>query len=126
MCLDSRLTLSDSRSPYSYPFNVDADNYPYNVDKNITVLRIEDGDGNPTGMVSWFATHGTSMNNTNTLISGDNKGFASWFIESKYNENLLPGQGSFVAAFGQWYGVQCESHSIVTIRALRVLMFLQQ
>ena len=27
-------------------------------------------------MVNWFAVHGTSMNNTNHYISGDNKGYA--------------------------------------------------
>eukprot|EP01094_Clydonella_sp_ATCC50884_P026865 TRINITY_DN7502_c0_g2_i1.p1 TRINITY_DN7502_c0_g2~~TRINITY_DN7502_c0_g2_i1.p1 ORF type:complete len:743 (-),score=213.42 TRINITY_DN7502_c0_g2_i1:173-2401(-) len=95
------LNSNANRSPYSYPFNPEANNYPYNVDKNITVLRIEKGDGTPTGMISWFAVHGTSMNNTNTLISGDNKGFASWYVERTFNGDKLPGQGSFVAAFGQ-------------------------
>ena len=27
-------------------------------------------------MVNWYAVHGTSMNNTNQYISGDNKGYA--------------------------------------------------
>ncbi len=29
------------------------------------------------GAVSWFPVHCTSINNTNSLISGDNKGVAS-------------------------------------------------
>ena len=29
-----------------------------------------------SGMVNWYAVHGTSMNNTNKFISGDNKGYA--------------------------------------------------
>ena len=33
------------------------------------------------GAFSWFPVHGTSMNNTNTLISGDNKGAAAQFME---------------------------------------------
>ena len=68
----------------------------------MTVLRLEDASGTPIGMIDWFAVHGTSMNNTNLLISGDNKGFASWYVERLMNGNKLPGKGKFVAAFGQW------------------------
>jgi len=69
----------------------------------MTVLRLEDASGTPIGMIDWFAVHGTSMNNTNLLISGDNKGFASWYVERLMNGNKLPGKGKFVAAFGQWF-----------------------
>lgn len=41
---------------------------------------------------SWFAVHCTSMNNTNTLISGDNKGHASYLMEQAMNKGSLPGQ----------------------------------
>ena len=34
-----------------------------------------------TGAISWFPVHCTSINNTNDLISGDNKGVASQFLE---------------------------------------------
>lgn len=34
------------------------------------------------GLVSWFAVHCTSLNNTNRLISGDNKGAAEFFTEA--------------------------------------------
>ena len=34
-----------------------------------------------TGAISWFPVHCTSINNTNDLISGDNKGVASQFME---------------------------------------------
>ena len=39
------------------------------------------------------------MNNTNQLISGDNKGVASLMLEKHMNEGQLPGKGPFVAAF---------------------------
>ena len=40
------------------------------------------------------------MNNTNTLISGDNKGYASYLLEKEMNgPQSLPGTGPFVAAF---------------------------
>jgi neutral ceramidase len=36
-------------------------------------------------MIAWFAVHCTSMNNTNRLISGDNKGYASYLMEKEIN-----------------------------------------
>merc|ERR1712072_404086 len=40
------------------------------------------------------------MNNTNKLISGDNKGYASYLFEESMNpQGTLPGTGEFVAAF---------------------------
>jgi neutral ceramidase len=40
------------------------------------------------------------MNGTNTLISGDNKGYASYLMEKHMNgPETLPGHGDFVAAF---------------------------
>jgi hypothetical protein len=44
-------------------------------------------------VTSWFAVHGTSMNNTNGLISGDNKGYAEFLMEQYMNGNgSIPGQ----------------------------------
>lgn len=42
------------------------------------------------------------MNNTNRLVSGDNKGYASYLFEKYKNGNAtLPARGKFVAAFAQ-------------------------
>ena len=41
---------------------------------------------------SWFPVHTTSMNNTNDLISGDNKGYASYLMEQHMNNGALPGK----------------------------------
>jgi len=57
--------------------------------------------GNEIGMVNWFPVHGVSMTNQNKLISGDNKGYASYAFEKYKNPNSLPGMGPFVAAFAQ-------------------------
>jgi hypothetical protein len=66
------------------------------------VLRLQDQNGKDLGQINWFAVHGTSMNNTNLLISGDNKGYASYIFEKRINGlNSKPGVGPFVAAFGQ-------------------------
>jgi len=63
------------------------------------------------GVLNWFAVHGTSLNNTNTLMSGDNKGYASYALEEYINKEQNVGRGGenidspslngrrFVAAF---------------------------
>lgn len=51
-------------------------------------------DNRPLGMLSFFAVHATSMNNSNRLISGDNKGYASLLFEAKMNPGSLPGEVS--------------------------------
>ena len=49
--------------------------------------------------INWFAAYATSMNNTNTLVSGDNKGYASYALEREMNGRFTaPGQGPFVGA----------------------------
>src|SRR5690606_26340927 len=104
--------------------------YAYDVDKEMTLLRFEDAStSSPLGMINWFAVHGTSMNNWNTLISGDNKGYAALlFAKFMTGGNFsFPGMGPFVAIFGQsnegdvspntlgafcWNGQPCEeAHS---------------
>ena len=48
-------------------------------------LKFVDHEGKPLGMASWFAVHGTSMNNSNKLISSDNKGYAAMRFEQDIN-----------------------------------------
>lgn len=72
-----------NRSPSSYLNNPAAERskYKYNVDKEMTLLKFVDSKLGPIGSFNWFATHGTSMSRTNSLISGDNKGAAARFME---------------------------------------------
>ncbi|CAE7435583.1 dcd2B [Symbiodinium microadriaticum] len=96
--------LEDSninRSPTSYLLNPEQERarYTADTDKNMLLLRMVGEDGSDIGAVNWFAVHGTSMNNTNTLVSGDNKGYASYLLEKDYNKGAATGQGSFVSAF---------------------------
>jgi neutral ceramidase len=80
-------TLADSninRSPTSYLLNPEEERAQYpdgDTDKNMLLLKMVGEDGSDIGMLNWFAVHGTSMNNTNTLVNGDNKGLASYLIE---------------------------------------------
>jgi len=100
-------TLLDSninRSPTSYLQNPapERDFYGSDTDKNMTVVRMLDAAGKDIGMINWFAVHGTSMNNTNYLVSSDNKGYASYLFEKFMNPPGTPSvSGPYVAAFAQ-------------------------
>lgn len=76
--------------------------FAYDVDKTMVVLRFQDESGAELGAVALFATHGTSMFNNNRLVSGDNKGYASYLFERHMNGwSARAASGPFVAAFGQ-------------------------
>ncbi|KAF8781378.1 Neutral ceramidase like protein [Argiope bruennichi] len=94
---------SINRSPTSYLNNPPEEraNYTANVDTKMFLLKFTDLNRKPIGMINWFAVHCTSMNNTNYLISSDNKGYASVLFEQKMNGKSLIGKGPFVAAFAQ-------------------------
>ncbi|KAG2203906.1 hypothetical protein INT47_007489 [Mucor saturninus] len=94
--LDSNI----NRSPQAYLLNPFEERalYKHDVDKNMTVLSFKNNQGHDLGLVSWFPVHGVSINNTNRLINGDNKGYAAYLVERHMNRNISP---SFVAAFAQ-------------------------
>uniref|UniRef100_H2YVZ8 Neutral ceramidase n=1 Tax=Ciona savignyi TaxID=51511 RepID=H2YVZ8_CIOSA len=117
------LDTNINRSPLAYVNNPTHEKarYKYDVDKQMTLLKFVDQHGNGIGMINWFPVHCTSMNNTNTLISGDNKGgkkhfydlihfhkifhhlagYAELLFEEAMHPGSLPGGGRFVAAFAQ-------------------------
>lgn len=76
-----------NRSPSAYLNNPEEERrkYKYDTDKEMTLLKFVDDEWGPVGSFNWFATHGTSMSRTNSLISGDNKGAAARFMEDWYN-----------------------------------------
>uniref|UniRef100_A0A5B7A7W5 Neutral ceramidase n=1 Tax=Davidia involucrata TaxID=16924 RepID=A0A5B7A7W5_DAVIN len=78
-----------NRSPSAYLNNPAAERskYKYDVDKEMTLLKFVDDEWGPVGSFNWFATHGTSMSRTNSLISGDNKGAAARFMEDWFDQN---------------------------------------
>ncbi|XP_058109308.1 neutral ceramidase 2-like [Magnolia sinica] len=93
-----------NRSPSAYLNNPseERNQYKYDVDKEMTLLKFVDKEWGPVGSFSWFATHGTSMSRTNSLISGDNKGAAARFMEdwSKQNGFTEGVKSMFPDAFG--------------------------
>lgn len=121
--------VSINRSPTAYLANPEAERakYKHDVDKRMVQLRLVREDGVPVGAISWFAVHPTSMNNTNTLVSSDNMGYAAILFEQRMNPGMLIGKGSFVAAFAssnlgdvspnvrgarcQFSGRPCDAHS---------------
>ncbi|NXU36090.1 ASAH2 ceramidase, partial [Drymodes brunneopygia] len=90
-----------NRSPFSYLENPASERsrYSSNTDKEMVVLKMVDEDGYELGLISWFAVHPVSMNKSNHLVNSDNMGYASYLFEQEKNKGMLPGEGSFVAAF---------------------------
>lgn len=94
-----------NRSPTSYLLNPqeERDQYASEGDTDKRMLQLQftaKQDKKEIGVLNWFAVHGTSMNYSNQLISGDNKGYASFLLEEHQNGNeTMPGKGDFVAAF---------------------------
>lgn len=71
------------------------------VDPSNTTFRFEHN-GQLRAVLNWFALHPTSLTNKNTLISSDNKGYASYLLETVdrgVNLNAGSKDDAFVAAF---------------------------
>ncbi|KAJ4725668.1 Neutral ceramidase [Melia azedarach] len=85
------LDAGTNRSPSAYLNNPAAERskYKYDVDTEMTLLKFVDDQWGPVGSFNWFATHGTSMSRTNSLISGDNKGAAARFMEDWFENNAV-------------------------------------
>ncbi|KAJ6616808.1 Neutral/alkaline nonlysosomal ceramidase [Mycena sp. CBHHK59/15] len=61
----------------------------------------EDDGGDGRGFLSFFAVHGTSVYENNTLVNGDNKGMAAFLYESAVEPRAMPGNTTYVAGFVQ-------------------------
>lgn len=98
------------RSRYAYEQNPQEERDLYNdedQDHDFGLLKFEDvsteaeAEAKAAGFLSWYAVHGTSLYENNTLTSGDNKGLAALLYESAQEPDRLPGQNAFVAGFSQ-------------------------
>ncbi|MDF1654068.1 MAG: neutral/alkaline ceramidase [Coxiellaceae bacterium] len=96
------LNANGNRSGLAYLKNPEKERarYAYNVDKTMTLLKLVGANGNAIGMINWFPVHGVSMSPKNTLISGDNKGYASYLFERQQRADYTQ-EKTFVAAFAQ-------------------------
>lgn len=72
------------------------------VDKRFVQLNLVRGD-TAIGVINWFGVHPTSVGQTLSLASSDNKGFASLGFERimRTRYDAPPGTDTFVAAFAQ-------------------------
>lgn len=97
------LNANINRSPTAYLENPAAERarYQFDQDKDMTLLRFDDNDGNARGFLSFFAVHGTSLYENNTLVSSDNKGMAAYLYESSVEPDATPGNATFIAGFTQ-------------------------
>ncbi len=93
--------ISFNRSPQAYLLNPQSERAQYaaDVDTTMSLVRFDDQQGKPIGMINWFPLHGVSMNNKNHLINGDNKGYAEYLFEKDFASDYGP--QAFVAAFAQ-------------------------
>ncbi|TKY90595.1 hypothetical protein EX895_000593 [Sporisorium graminicola] len=96
------------RSRYAYEQNPQEERDLYNdedQDHDFGLLKFEevgtDAEASAAGFLSWYAVHGTSLYENNTLTSGDNKGLAALLYETAQQPDKLPGQTGFVAGFSQ-------------------------
>ena len=93
---------SINRSPSAYMQNPQSERDEYDSDTDTTFTQLNivpESDGEVTAVVNWFAVHPNSVNITNTLVNGDNKGYASYLLEQHFNGIGKAGKGPFVAAF---------------------------
>ncbi|HHF0526175.1 TPA: neutral/alkaline ceramidase [Legionella anisa] len=99
----SELTnTSKNRSVSAYLKNPEEERnqYEHDTDKSFTLIKLVNEKEEPIGTINWHAVHGVSMSNKNVLISGDNKGYASYLFEKSMQSDYLNPK-TFVAAFAQ-------------------------
>ena len=91
----NRATVAYQNNPASERALYDGD-----TDKTFTLLKFVSRQGEDLGMVNWFAVHPDSIGPANHLITGDNKGWASYLFEKDQGTDYLAPK-TFVAAFAQ-------------------------
>src|SRR5205085_7140522 len=92
------------RSEPAYLCNPQAerDQWGADTDREMLLLKFVKVDGGgqerPVGALNWYPIHPTDRGQKNTLVCGDNKGYASWLFEQQMgSDHRLP--ETFVAAF---------------------------
>ncbi|MCZ6702375.1 MAG: neutral/alkaline non-lysosomal ceramidase N-terminal domain-containing protein, partial [Ignavibacteria bacterium] len=89
-----------NRSPEAYKKNPEIERIDYgsDTDKEMLLIKFVKEDGSIIGCLNWYAIHPTNRGNKNQLITGDNKGYASYLFE-KEMESGSSGNDHFIAAF---------------------------
>jgi neutral ceramidase len=89
-----------NRSPIAYENNPPNEKAKYNsnTDKEMLLIKFVKNDGKEVGCLNWYAIHPTNRGNKNKLITGDNKGYASYLFENEKGTNVQ-NKETFIAAF---------------------------
>ena len=118
-----------NRSPIAYDNNPENERnlYHSNTDNEMLLLKFVKDNGKEIGCINWYAIHPTNRGNKNTLISGDNKGYASYLFEKEMGTDILSVE-TFIAAFANSncgdvsgnvsYGVPDLVHDFMRMRDL--------
>ena len=61
-------------------------------------VQLQNGQEIPLGMLNWYAIHPTDRGQSNRMINGDNKGWASYLFEREMDTDYNA-QTTFVAGF---------------------------
>ncbi len=108
MAKSELLDTNFNRSPPAYAKNpeeerarfVDTSGREVTTNRMMTLLKLQRDDGTPVGMLNWYSIHGTSIGQTHTLLSADNKGYAAQRFEQDFAQGVYP-EGGFIAGFFQ-------------------------
>ena len=89
-----------NRSPIAYDNNPEDEKSEYgsDTDKEMLLIKFVKEDGTNIGCLNWYAIHPTNRGNKNQLITGDNKGYASYLFEKEMKTDSS-GNDNFIAAF---------------------------
>ncbi|MCW8814264.1 MAG: neutral/alkaline non-lysosomal ceramidase N-terminal domain-containing protein, partial [Chlorobium sp.] len=89
-----------NRSPSAYDNNPEDEKIKYNnnTDKEMLLVKFVKNNGKEIGCLNWYPIHPTNRGNKNRLITGDNKGYASYLFESEKGTNIHVNE-TFIAAF---------------------------
>lgn len=92
---------SYNRSVEAYNQNPETERNKYgsNIEKPMTVLKFVQEGNKEVGMLNWFATHPNAMGKDHKVLSGDNKGHASYLMEKGEKGTTYRNHNDFVAAF---------------------------
>ncbi|KAG1687835.1 hypothetical protein DVH05_004566 [Phytophthora capsici] len=76
-----------NRSPTAYLANSESERAQYDgdIDTTMRALQFFGSTGYLRGVMAFYPVHSTSLTGKNHLISGDNKGYAEFLMEEKYD-----------------------------------------
>ena len=61
----------------------------YGKDPYLWILRVDDADGTPMGMLFHFGIHGTSLNDDNAMISTDSTGHIEYILQQQFDHPIM-------------------------------------